>query len=66
VGPRAYLNESKWADVDITDLHSVAECTCGCRSVVLEKLPKPQNPKLVGHQGLVGRDRIDRENSGTR
>jgi hypothetical protein len=40
--------------VDITDLHSVAECTCGCRSVVLEKPPKPQNPELVGHQGLVG------------
>jgi hypothetical protein len=48
------LANLQWADVDITDLHIVAECTCGCRSVALEKPPKPQNPKLVGHQGLVG------------
>jgi len=32
----------------------VAACTCGCRSVVIEATPQPQNPKLVGHQGLVG------------
>jgi hypothetical protein len=43
-----------WADVEITDLYIVAECTCGCRSVVLEKPSKSQNPQLAGHQGLVG------------
>ena len=48
------LANPQWADVEIVDLHVVAECTCGCRSVVLEEPPKPQNPKLVGHQGLVG------------
>lgn len=48
------LANPQWANVDITDLHIMAECTCGCRSVVLEKPPKPQTPKLVGHQGLVG------------
>jgi hypothetical protein len=44
----------QWADVEITPLHIVGDCACGCRSVVLEKPSKPQNPKLVGHQGLVG------------
>jgi hypothetical protein len=44
----------RWADVEITDLHVIAECTCGCRSVVLENPPRPQNPTLLGHQGLVG------------
>jgi hypothetical protein len=48
------LANPEWADVEIADLYVVAQCTCGCRSVVLEKPPKPQNPKLVGHQGLVG------------
>jgi hypothetical protein len=48
------LANPQWADVEITDLYVVAACSCGCRSVVLEKPAKPQNPKLVGHQGLVG------------
>jgi hypothetical protein len=48
------LANPQWADVAITEMHVVAECTCGCRSVVLEEPPQPQNPKLIGHQGLVG------------
>jgi hypothetical protein len=48
------LANPEWAHVEIADLYAVAECTCGCRSIVLENPPKPQNPKLVGHQGLVG------------
>jgi hypothetical protein len=48
------LANTQWADVEITDIHAVGECTCGCRSIVLEKPLKAQNPKLVGHQGLVG------------
>jgi len=48
------LANPEWADVEITNLYAVAECTCGCRSIVLEKPQNPQNPKLVGHQGLVG------------
>ena len=43
-----------WADTEISDLCVIAECTCGCRSVVLEEPANPQNSKLVGHQGLVG------------
>jgi hypothetical protein len=43
-----------WADVDLENLHIVAECTCGCRSVVLEEPAQPQNPRFIGHQGLVG------------
>jgi hypothetical protein len=48
------LANPQWADVAITDIYVVAKCTCGCRSVVLEEPPEPQNPKLIGHQGLVG------------
>jgi hypothetical protein len=50
---------TQWADVKITDLHVVGECMCGCRSIVLEKPAKPQNPKLIGHQGLVGEIELD-------
>jgi hypothetical protein len=48
------LANPQWADAEITDLYVVAECTCGCRSVVFETPSKPQNPKLISHQGLVG------------
>jgi hypothetical protein len=44
----------RWADAQVGDLFVVAECACGCRSVVLEEPPHLQNPRLVGHQGLVG------------
>jgi hypothetical protein len=43
-----------WADVQIGDLFVVAECTCGCRSVVLAETENVQNPRLIGHQNLVG------------
>jgi hypothetical protein len=43
-----------WADVQLGDLFVVAQCTCGCRSVVLEEPENVQNPRLVGHQNLVG------------
>ena len=48
------LSNSDWSDVDLENLHVVAACTCGCRSVVLEEPPRPQNPRFIGHQGLVG------------
>jgi hypothetical protein len=48
------LSNPDWADVNLENLHIVAGCTCGCRSVVLEEPPRPQNPRFVGHQGLVG------------
>lgn len=41
-----------WVDVQLGDLFVVAECTCGCRSVVLEETV--QNPRHIGHQDLVG------------
>jgi hypothetical protein len=44
----------QWADVALGDLFVVAECACGCRSVVLEQPENIQNPMLIGHQGLVG------------
>ena len=48
------LANPDWADVNLENLHIVAECGCGCRSVVLEEPPQLQNPKFLGHQGLVG------------
>jgi hypothetical protein len=55
----AWINEivlanPAWSDVDLGELFIVAECRCGCRSVVLEAPSQPQNPRFVGHQGLVG------------
>jgi hypothetical protein len=45
----------RWAAVEFKELPQVvAECSCGCRSVVIDATSHPQNPKLVGHQGLVG------------
>lgn len=44
----------RWVDAQLGDLFVVAECACGCRSVVLEEPPHLQNPRLVGHQDLVG------------
>jgi hypothetical protein len=49
----ASLN-SVWADVQLGEIIVVAECTCGCRSVVLEAPEHVQNARLIGHQGLVG------------
>ena len=43
-----------WADIQLGEIFVVAECACGCRSVVLEEPEHVQNPKMVGHQGLVG------------
>ncbi len=48
------LSNPQWADVELTDLRVMAECTCGCRSVVIEEPVRAQNSKLLGHQGLVG------------
>lgn len=48
------LSSPQWADAELGDLFVVAACTCGCRSVVIEAPPQPQNPKLLNHQGLVG------------
>jgi hypothetical protein len=48
------LANPQWTDVTLGQLYVVAECTCGCRSVVLEQPLQPQNPRFVGHQGLVG------------
>src|SRR5215471_37850 len=44
-------SNSHWADTDLGDLRIVGECTCGCRSVVLEDPAQPQNPRFLGHQG---------------
>jgi len=48
------LCNPQWADVKLTNLEVIAECTCGCRSVVLKQPTQAQNSKLIGHQGLVG------------
>ena len=48
------LANPEWADVQLAALYVVAECTCGCRSVVLDDPTEVQNPKLSDHQGLVG------------
>lgn len=43
----------EWRDVLIGPLFVIAECSCGCRSVVFDQPEVPEMPKLVGHQGLV-------------
>jgi hypothetical protein len=48
------LANPEWADVQLAALYVVAECTCGCRSVVIDSPTEVQNPKLLDHQGLVG------------
>jgi hypothetical protein len=48
------LSNPRWADAKVEEVFVEATCTCGCRSVVIERPSKPQNPLLVGHQGLVG------------
>jgi hypothetical protein len=36
-----------WADVTIGDVHVDGECTCGCRTVHLERPPHPQNARTA-------------------
>ena len=43
-----------WADVHLGELFVVAQCACGCRSVVLEEPEYVQNSKMIDHRGLVG------------
>ncbi len=43
-----------WADVRLGELFVTGECTCGCRSVVLDVPADRQNPRLAGHKDLVG------------
>ena len=43
-----------WAGVETTSLRVIAECQCGCQSVVLALPPEPQNRKGIGHQGPIG------------
>jgi len=55
----AWINEivlanPAWSDVALGELLIIAECSCGCRSVVLETPSQPQNPRFVARQGLVG------------
>jgi hypothetical protein len=49
----------QWDDVSTSELFVVAECACGCRSVVLEQPEHVQNPRFIGHQGLVGEIDLD-------
>ena len=44
----------EWAEVDATALRVIAECRCGCQSIVFAEPLEPQNIRAVGHQGLVG------------
>ena len=43
-----------WADAHLGELFVVAQCACGCRSVVLEEPEYVQNSKMIDHRGLVG------------
>lgn len=43
-----------WDHVDVASLRVIAECRCGCQSVMLAKPAEPQNPSGVGHQGPIG------------
>lgn len=44
----------EWANVDSASLRVIAECRCGCQSVMLAEPAEPQNTTGVGHQGPVG------------
>jgi hypothetical protein len=37
-----------WADVTIRNIYVDGECTCGCRTVHLERPTEPQNPRTAG------------------
>jgi hypothetical protein len=43
----------QWASVDVNSLRVVAECRCGCQSVVFAEPSELQNAREVGHQDLV-------------
>jgi len=43
-----------WADANLGELFVIAECTCGCQSVIFEEPPFVQNPKFLGRQAIVG------------
>lgn len=44
----------EWADVTISELETEAQCTCGCRSLVLKLPEHPQNPKAIDRVGPIG------------
>ena len=48
------VSNPNWADVDLSDIHVIAECQCGCRSIAFDQPKYNQNPRFIGHQGLVG------------
>ncbi len=48
------LAAPQWTDVSLGSLRIIGECASEKRTVVFEKPDQPQNPPLVGHQGLVG------------
>jgi hypothetical protein len=47
-----------WADVDLAATRVVGECACGkCNTVYLDS-DRPQNPRLLGTKGYIGRIEI--------
>lgn len=48
-----------WSDVDVGELETEAECTCGCNSVVLKLPATPHNPRAAGKAGAIGELRHD-------
>ena len=76
VPPRALSNQERawvqeilqsnphWADVDLESTRVVKECSCGrssCRAVYLGA-DAPQNPRLKGTMGYIGRVEIRTKN----
>lgn len=49
------ISNSAWADVDLGELFVIAECTCGCRSIILEEPAFVQNPKVSTQKTVVAR-----------
>lgn len=43
-----------WADVNLGELNVAKACICGCRTVVFEEPLSVQNPRVSGHQDVVG------------
>jgi hypothetical protein len=51
-------SNSAWADVDFAATRVVGKCACGqCHTVYLDS-DRPQNPRLSGTKGYIGRIEI--------
>src|SRR5215813_6283252 len=51
-------NNPLWPDFDLNDTNVIAECDCGKCGTVYLRSSSPQNPRLTGTTGYIGRIEI--------